>query len=851
MSGRAFGNRFTFLWPTAKIAVMGPKQIAGVMSQVRRGQAARKGNAFDEEEDAQIVAAVEAVQEPGSLALVATGAVSDDGIIDPRDTRTVLGHVPVGRAQQRGRGRAAATGCSGCDATPDRLAARRQPRRDRPPRLPHRARRWACAASRCTPTPTPTRRSCAEADEAVALCRRGYLDIDGDHRRRAAQPAPTPSTPATASCRRTPRFADAVVDAGLVWVGPSPDVIAAMGDKLAAKRAAGRGRRADAAVDRIDVDARRRRRLPGARQGGGRRRRQGHARSSTSPAELAEAVAARRAARPRGAFGDDTRVPRALRRPGRATSRSRSSATPTATLVHLGERECSIQRRHQKIVEESPSPVGRRRDARAAMGDAALAARAGASATSRPAPSSSSSTTTTGEFFFLEVNTRLQVEHPVTEAVTGIDLVREQLRIADGRAARLRRRTTSRSRGHAIEVRLYAEDPADGFLPATGTLAAFAAGADAGGAVGLRRRGRLGRRRRLRPDAGQGHRPRADPREAAARLALALERAAPRRRDDEPRLPRRHAAAPGVPRRRHHHRLHRARRTRRRRWHSTDDELQRAATLAALWLQGRNRAAATVLAGAAERLAQRPAARRSRSRSPRGDRHASTVRYQSRRDGSFARRRRRHAPRVHRWSPTSIDVEVDGRRVDASRSPARRPAVRAGAARHRRRSTSCPASSRPARRGRAGGLVGADARAWCSTCAARRATRSPAGQTLVVLEAMKMEHHMQRPRRRRRRRGARRAASRSRTAPCCSCSSAVEAAGDGDELMTEPIRIANCSGFYGDRLSAAARDGRGRADRRAHRRLARRADDADPRPHPGEAARRRLRPHASSPRWSR
>jgi acetyl-CoA carboxylase carboxyltransferase component len=91
MSGRAFGNRFTFLWPTAKIAVMGPKQIAGVMSQVRRGQAERKGLAFDEEEDRAVVAMVEESQEKGSLALAATGAISDDGIIDPRDTRTVLG----------------------------------------------------------------------------------------------------------------------------------------------------------------------------------------------------------------------------------------------------------------------------------------------------------------------------------------------------------------------------------------------------------------------------------------------------------------------------------------------------------------------------------------------------------------------------------------------------------------------------------------------------------------------------------------------------------------------------------------------------------------------------------------
>jgi len=91
MSGRAFNNRFTFIWPSAKIAVMGGKQIAGVMSIVRRGQAARKGEPFDEEADAKIRAAVEAKQERGSVALEATGAISDDGILDPRDTRTALG----------------------------------------------------------------------------------------------------------------------------------------------------------------------------------------------------------------------------------------------------------------------------------------------------------------------------------------------------------------------------------------------------------------------------------------------------------------------------------------------------------------------------------------------------------------------------------------------------------------------------------------------------------------------------------------------------------------------------------------------------------------------------------------
>ncbi len=91
MSGRAFNNRFTFIWPSAKIAVMGGKQIAGVMSIVRRNRAARRGEPFDEEADAKLVAAVEEAQEKGSLALEATGAISDDGILDPRDTRTVLG----------------------------------------------------------------------------------------------------------------------------------------------------------------------------------------------------------------------------------------------------------------------------------------------------------------------------------------------------------------------------------------------------------------------------------------------------------------------------------------------------------------------------------------------------------------------------------------------------------------------------------------------------------------------------------------------------------------------------------------------------------------------------------------
>ncbi len=136
MSGRAFNNRFTFIWPTREDRRDGRrKQIAGVMSIVRRGQAARKGEPFDEEADAKIVAAVEAIQEKGSLALEATGAISDDGIIDPRDTRTVLGIClsVVRNKPDRGRRRLRSV-----PAVSFHDPARREPGRDRPPRHPQR-----------------------------------------------------------------------------------------------------------------------------------------------------------------------------------------------------------------------------------------------------------------------------------------------------------------------------------------------------------------------------------------------------------------------------------------------------------------------------------------------------------------------------------------------------------------------------------------------------------------------------------------------------------------------------------------------------------------------------------------
>ncbi|HEV7920676.1 MAG TPA: 3-methylcrotonyl-CoA carboxylase, partial [Thermoanaerobaculia bacterium] len=138
-------------------------------------------------------------------------------------------------------------------------------------------------------------------------------------------------------------------------------------------------------------------------------------------------------------------------------------------IVHLGERDCSIQRRHQKVIEEAPSPVVSA-ELRARMGAAALAAARAVAYVG--AGTCEFLVDEKGGFYFLELNARLQVEHPVTEAITGLDLVALQLHVAEGRALPFTQDQLKRS-GHAIEVRVYAEDPDDRFLPQTGTIARY------------------------------------------------------------------------------------------------------------------------------------------------------------------------------------------------------------------------------------------------------------------------------------------------------------------------------------------------------------------------------------------
>ena len=266
-------------------------------------------------------------------------------------------------------------------------------------------------------------------------------------------------------------FAQSVIDAGLTWIGPTPEQIRLLGDKVAAKRAA-----IEAGVPTTEiVDA-----APGsvpdglampvlvkAAAGGGGR----GMRVVREQAELAAAVeaASREAA---SAFGDGTVFIEPYIERGRHVE-VQILGDAHGNVVHLGERECSIQRRNQKVVEEAPSP-GITDEVRARLHEGALALARhigylGAGTVEFMVGEAADGTPT---ITFLEVNTRLQVEHPVTEAITGIDLVEMQIGVANGHALPFSQDDITFT-GHAIEVRLVAEDPGAGWLPSTGTVSEF------------------------------------------------------------------------------------------------------------------------------------------------------------------------------------------------------------------------------------------------------------------------------------------------------------------------------------------------------------------------------------------
>jgi 3-methylcrotonyl-CoA carboxylase alpha subunit len=272
-------------------------------------------------------------------------------------------------------------------------------------------------------------------------------------------------------------FAQACLDAGLVFIGPPPAAIRAMGLKSESKRLMAQAgvplvpgyhepdqdpavlqRAADAIGYPVLIKA--------SAGGGGKGMRIVH-----TPADFPNALAAcQREAR--NAFGDDAvLIERYLTRPRHIEVQVFGDAH--GNLVHLFERDCSVQRRHQKVLEEAPAP-GMTEARRQAMGDAAIAAAKAVGYVGAGTVEFIAEPTEDGDlrFYFMEMNTRLQVEHPVTEAITGLDLVEWQLRIAAGEPLPLEQHEL-RIHGHAIEARLCAENPDKQFLPATGTLQVF------------------------------------------------------------------------------------------------------------------------------------------------------------------------------------------------------------------------------------------------------------------------------------------------------------------------------------------------------------------------------------------
>ena len=569
-----------------------------------------------------------------------------------------------------------------------------------------------------------------EADTAIRLST-NYLDQKEiiDSARRTGSDA---IHPGYGFLSENASFAKAVMEEGIIWIGPSSEAIESMGDKITAKKIA---QEADVPTlpssnDLNDPSSVGFPLLVKAAAGGGGK----GMRIVADENDLSEAIStAQREAK--NAFGDE-RVFLERYIPKSRHIEIQILGDSHGNLLHLGERECSIQRRHQKIIEEAPSSAISE-EQRKLITDAAL--RMGESLAYQSAGTVEFLLDDeTGDFFFLEVNTRLQVEHPVTEAITGIDLVREQLKISSGEAISFTQESLI-PKGHAVEARLYAEDPSKDFLPATGEILAFSppeepdvrwdSGVEKGSFVGVE----------FDPMLAKVISRGADRTEAALNLAKALEKL--------------HLA--GITTNRNflvstlrHKKFLKGETTTdfiednhpEPKLHLTESEIEKATIAVALWLQNQNRKNSIVLRSIPSgwRNGRLPAQEVSLLHS--GEK--ITVSYKTKRDGSFVFNNGNTA-KIHHWSAEHIEAEIDGERMTSLITEGQGN-VHLQTNRGTVSFEILPRFEPPVLQIAEGSLV-APMPGIVLEIKVSNGDTVAAGDTLLTLEAMKMEHHVKAP----------------------------------------------------------------------------------------------------------